>query len=324
MPTFASLRKQLEKLKERVEELSQQRAQVEARNEASQIFKAIVPENLEGKDLFQQHGRVFADASWLQSTSDPPEHFPLGREAYVNSLATLLAPALKGSGGKNVFIVGSPGTGKTLTIRYVLDRLKEHAQKTGTNVRVAYVNAGRTRSSYFTLLEIVRNLDDNVPASGWQFSRLKEEFEKRRGEQAMVIAIDEADALVFKVREPLVYYLNRQENITLVLISNRWDDLMGLPARARSTLQLAPLIFEPYTAPEAKRILQDRAIQAFKAGAVDGEVLGEAAALAADMHDIRVGFNLLLTAGVLAESQGRSVVDLVDLKRAETAIRPTL
>ncbi len=324
MSTFASLRKRLEKMKERVEELSQQRAQVEARNEASRIFKAVAPENLESKDPFQQHGRVFADASWLQATSDPPEHFPLGREAYVNSLATLLAPTLKGSGGKNVFIVGSPGTGKTLTVRFVLDRLKEHAEKTGANVRVAYVNAGRTRSSYFTLLEIVRSLGGNVPASGWQFSRLKEEFEKRRGGEAMVIAIDEADALIFKVREPLVYYLNRQETITLVLISNRWDDLMGLPARARSTLQLAPLIFESYTAEEAKRILQDRADRAFKPEAIDGEVLGEAAALAADMHDIRIGFNLLLTAGLLAESQGRSKVDLVDIKRAEAAIGPTI
>ncbi len=140
----------------------------------------------------------------------------------------------------------------------------------------------------------------------------------------MIVAIDEADALLFKVREPLIYYLNRQENMTLILITNTWDDLAGLPPRARSTLQLAPLIFKPYTEEEAKHILQERAVRAFKAGAVNDETLDEAAALAAEMHDIRVGFNLLLTAGLLAEGQARSRVDLVDLERAEAAIKPTI
>jgi Cdc6-like AAA superfamily ATPase len=140
----------------------------------------------------------------------------------------------------------------------------------------------------------------------------------------MVAAIDEADALILKVREPLIYYLNRQPNMTMVLITNRWDDLTGLPARARSTLQLAPLIFKPYTLEEAERILTDRAGRSFRPGVLDDEVLRRAAGFAAEANDIRAGFNVLLTAGLLAESQGHTRVDLIDLERAEAAIRPTL
>jgi cell division control protein 6 len=324
MPTFASLRKRLEKAKEEHDELMRERAMLEARDEASQIFKTITPEPPAGKNLFQSESSVFADLRWLQPTAEPPDVFPVGREEYVNSLSLLLAPALRGGAGRNVYIAGVPGTGKTLTVRYVLGQLKGHLRKAGLLMHVAYVNAGRTRSPYFTLLEIARSLGVDAPASGWQFSRLKMEFEARRGSEPMVVAIDEADALLFKVREPLIYYLNRQENMTLILITNRWDDLAGLPPRARSTLQLAPLIFKPYTAEEAKHILQERAVRAFKPGAVNDETLDEAAALAAEMHDIRVGFNLLLTAGLLAEAQARSRVDLVDLDRAEAAIKPTI
>ena len=99
--------------------------------------------------------------------------------------------------------------------------------------------------------------------------------------------------------------------------------MAGLPARARSTLQLAPLIFESYTVEEAKRILQDRAARAFRKDALDEEILTRAAGFAAEAEDIRAGFNLLLTAGLLAETQGRSRIDLVDLERAEAAVKPT-
>ncbi len=324
MDTFASLRKRLEKVKEEHDELVREKAKLEARDEASGIFRTITPKPAAGKDLFQGESKVFADLRWLQPTSEPPDPFPVGREEYVHSLSLLLAPALRGGAGRNVYVAGVPGTGKTLTVRYVLGQLNEHVREAGLPVHVAYVNAGRTRSPYFTLLEIARSLGVDAPASGWQFSRLKMEFEASRGSEPMVIAIDEADALLFKVREPLIYYLNRQENMTLILISNRWDDLVGLPPRARSTLQLAPLIFEPYTAEEAKRILQERAVRAFKIGAVNDETLDEAAALSAEMHDLRAGFNLLLTAGLLAEGQARSQVDLVDLERAEAAIKPTI
>jgi cell division control protein 6 len=323
MSGLASLRKRLQKAEEKHDELLREQTKLEARDEASRIFKEITPEPPTGKNPFQGESSVFADLRWLQPTSEPPDSFPVGREKYVNALSLLLAPALRGGAGRNVYVAGVPGTGKTLTARYVLDQLKEHVREAGLRVHAAYVNAGRTRSPYFTLLEAARSLGVDAPPSGWQFSRLKMEFEKRRGGEPMVVAIDEADALLFKVREPLIYYLNRQENMTLILISNRWDDLAGLPPRARSTLQLAPLIFEPYTAEEAKRILQDRAVRAFKPGAFNDETLDEAAALAAEMQDIRVGFSLLLTAGLLAEGQARSRVDLVDLERAEAAIKPT-
>ncbi len=175
MDTFASLRKRLEKVKEEHDELVREKAELEARDEASGIFKTIIPQPPAGKNLFQGESSVFADLRWLQPTSEPPGLFPVGREECVNSLSLLLAPALRGGAGRNVYIAGVPGTGKTLTVRYVLSQLKEYASKTRLLMHVAYVNAGRTRSPYFTLLEILRSLGVDAPssaASRWSLRRV--------------------------------------------------------------------------------------------------------------------------------------------------------
>jgi len=315
MVTPTSLRKQLEESREKLRRLQREKAEREARGEASQIFKTVSKKTA---------SKVFADPSWVQPTSDPPTPFPIGREMYVESLRSLLEPALRGGAGRNVFVVGPPDTGKTLTVRFVLEQLKEHVKNAAQSIEVVFVNAGRTLNPYHTLVEILKSLGVDVPPAGWQLGRMKDEFERQRENRAIIIAIDEADSLVSKTREQLLYYLNRQGKVTLLLITNQWDDLSKLPARARSTLQLAPLIFEPYTKEEAKRILMERCAMAFKSGAADDEVVEIAAAFAAEMRDIRTGFNLLLTAGLLAESQGRNMLDLVDLERAERAIRPTI
>ncbi|MBS7628208.1 hypothetical protein KEJ36_05340 [Candidatus Bathyarchaeota archaeon] len=68
----------------------------------------------------------------------------------------------------------------------------------------------------------------------------------------MILAIDEVGALLYKEREPLVYYLNHQHKVTLMLISNKVEDLAVLPARALSTLQPRLYSLEPYTAEETK------------------------------------------------------------------------
>ncbi|MBS7623839.1 hypothetical protein KEJ39_09270 [Candidatus Bathyarchaeota archaeon] len=101
---------------------------------------------------------------------------------------------------------------------------------------------------YFTLMEVVRQLGVAVPSSGWQMTRLKEELERIIAPVPVPVAIDEVDAILFKEREPLVYYLNRLPNVTLVLVSNRFEDLAGVPARAKSSLQPVPVIFPPHTA----------------------------------------------------------------------------
>jgi len=268
--------------------------------------------------------KVFRDAGWLQPLSPPPSGVPVGREDEVRALAVCLAEVFNVGVGRNVFVFGKPGTGKTLCVQYVLQRVREYAVSKSLDVLVVYVNVGKTRSPYFTLLEIVRAIGVNVSSSGWQFIRLKEEFERVRGCRPIVIALDEVESLVLKEREPLIYYLNRQPNVTLVLISNKFEDIARLPDRAKSTLQPLPVKFGAYTKEEAKQILAERVAKAFQPDVVPEWLLEGLGLVAEKRGDLRICFNVLLTAGLLAENEGKQQIEEEHVKKATKIINYTI
>ena len=207
----------------------------------------------------------------------------------------------------------------------MLDRTTAFVELKGLDVLVVYVkNGGKTRSPYFTLLEIVRKIGVRAPASGWQFSRLKQEFEKVRDDRPIVIAIDEFESLIFKQREPLIYYLNRQPKVTLILISNKFEDIAGLPKRAKSTLQPLPIKFDGYGSDVAKKILVERIEEAFQPGAVEEKFIDWLAEIPSEVGDIRICFNILLTAGLLAECEGKKQLEREHFVNATKTIQHTI
>lgn len=259
---------------------------------------------------------IFKDVRWLQPLCDPPGGKPLHRGRDLKFMASILSEVFRTGQARNLFIYGPPGTGKTLCIQYLLKELQEHAKETGADVMAVYVNAGRTRIPYYTMLEILRGLGLTVPHSGWQMFRLKKAFEEFLKDKAIIIAIDEVDSIIFKEKEPLIYYLNRQPKTTLILISNKIEDVAKLPKRALSTLQPKFLKLEPYTAEEAEEILRERAEYAFQPGVVSNELLRKAARIASNAGDIRLGFSILLSAGLSAEGAGKSKIDPEDVESA--------
>jgi len=268
--------------------------------------------------------RVFRDVGWLQPLSPSPSGVPVGREAELRAIAACLSGVFECGVGRNVFVYGKPGTGKTFCVRYVLDRVRAFVELKGLDVLVVYVNAGKTRGPYFTLLEVVRAVGVDAPSSGWQFSRLKEEFERVKADKPIIIAIDEFESLIFKQREPLVYYLNRQPKVTLILISNKFEDIAGLPERAKSTLQALPVKFDSYNVDVAKKILMERIEKAFQPDAIEEKHIDWLAEVASKVGDIRVCFNILLTAGLLAESEGKTKLEQEHFLNATKTIQHTI
>jgi Cdc6-like AAA superfamily ATPase len=157
---------------------------------------------------------------------------------------------------RNLFVWGPPGTGKTASIQYLLKETQRYSKDINCSVVVAYVNAGRTRNPYYTLLEILKQLNIEVPEIGWQFFRLKQAFESTPKEKPVLIAIDEVESILFKEKEPLIYYLNRQPKTTLILISNKLSQATQLPERCLSTLQPMIILFPAYSRDEALQILK--------------------------------------------------------------------
>jgi len=267
--------------------------------------------------LFQaRESQIFKDAGWLQPLSDPPSGKPLCRDEDLETMALFLSDVFKTGQARNLFIYGKPGTGKTVCVQYLLSEIRRHADEQRAPLVAVYVNAGKTRTPYYTMLEIVKSLGLSVPDCGWQMFRLKQAFENARKDRAIVVAIDEVDAIIFKEKEPLVYYLNRQPKTTLILLSNKIEDATSLPSRALSTLQPKLLRLEPYTDEEAKTILVERVEKAFQPGAISHKLLDIVAEVASKAEDIRLGFSILLSAGLFAEEDGKINVEIEDVESA--------
>ncbi len=302
-------------------------AELKREKERGETMKKIVETGKHAesiRSILTRESRIFKDPRWLQPSAEPAGGTPLARERLLRYLVAVLSEVVRLRSCRNIFIYGEPGTGKTLSVRYVLDQLKSYAAENGFELGVVYVNAGMTRSPYFTMLEVVRSLGVDAPDIGWQFSRLKQEFEKIATVKPIIVAIDEMEALIFKQREPLIYYLSRQPNTTLILISNKFSDLADLPPRAKSTLQPMPAEFTPYTQEEAEQILAERVEKAFQPRVISKRILRKVAEAASNASDIRVGFSILLTAGYLAEKERRANVTLKDFETAAKASELTL
>ena len=104
--------------------------------------------------LFEtKKSNVLQDPFVLDAQSDPPDGIPLCRETLITIMASNVSNIFTTGRARNMFIWGSPGTGKTASIQYLLKEVQKHSIKTSSPAATAYVNAGRTRNPYYTLLE---------------------------------------------------------------------------------------------------------------------------------------------------------------------------
>ena len=62
---------------------------------------------------------IFKNKSILQ-TNHTPQTIP-HRDEQINQIAAILAPVLRGERTSNLFLYGKTGTGKTLSVQYVMD-----------------------------------------------------------------------------------------------------------------------------------------------------------------------------------------------------------
>jgi cell division control protein 6 len=231
-------------------------------------------------------------------------------------MARHLADVFVTGQARNLFIYGPPGTGKTVCVKHLLSEVARHASEAGLPIRTVYVNAGKTRTPYYTMEEVVKQLGVAVPNAGWQMFRLKQALELALTEKPALIAIDEADSILFKEKEPLVYYLSRQPNTTLILISNSLDDVIKLPEKTLSTLHPILINTEPYNLEQITQILEERAEHAFKPNTISNKLLTTIAKKVSEVGDVRFGLRILLTAGLLAEKTRKQTIEPTEIASA--------
>lgn len=284
-----------------------------------QIFDSFVASNL------------FKNKSVLQSSYSPETI--LHRSVQVENLASILGPTLTGERASNVFLYGKTGTGKTLSAKFVGDKLESKVKAAGrSNLRFIYINCKSKKVSdteYRIIAELIAQMGGKVPATGLPtdavYSKFIEMIDDKK--QIVVLVLDEIDQAVKKISDNFIYTLTRinselkNAQISIVGISNSLTFMDNLDPRVRSSLGEEEIVFPPYNALQLRDILTERAKAAFGENVLEEGVIAKCAAYAAREHgDARRALDLLRVAGEIAVREGASKVTLSHIDTANQKI----
>ena len=262
--------------------------------------------------------KIFAERAVL-SPHYVPEKLQF-RDKDINGIEKNIAPALKGEKGRNLFIYGKTGTGKTSCTKYVIEEVNKIPN---TRSKISYVNC-RIYNSRFRVLNKI--ISDHIPTYAKRGYGAVDLYEKlaswiEEDNKILVVVLDEID--VVKDLDDLIYTLTRINSdikaggVSIIGISNKISFKEDLDPRSLSALYENELVFAPYNANEIYAIIKDRVEKGFKPHIVDDEVLRFIAASSAkEGGDARFSLTVLSKAGELAEDENGTSVTIGEVQRA--------
>ena len=241
-----------------------------------------------------------------------PERLPF-RDSEIGELVFSLKPAATGKKPTNMFVYGKPGTGKTVSLKFVLNELTEYSDR----AKCLYINCFETGTRHSILAKATNFLGYAVPHRGLGSEEIYDRFVAllKNKKFIPILVFDEAEQLLRdEEAKKLLYDLSRlgeQKKVFLgvVFISNDEFFLSQLDDRVKSSLQASNLKFEQYSPPQLKEILGERAKYAFFPNVLEEEVIPLCAAHSAkNGGDARIAIDVLLKAGRLAEKENSAKV----------------
>lgn len=269
-------------------------------------------------DEFIKSKPIFNDKAVLQSNYKPDkiQH----RDEYLKDIAKILAPALRKERPSNLFIYGKTGTGKSLCINHVLNKISNIATSRDIPLQIVSINCKLKKvadTEYRILLEFLKQLGREMPSTGISTNELYKELhdiiDSRK--RTVVLVLDEIDSLIKKAGDEIMYNLTRinpelkKSEVCIIGITNDLTIMDTVDARVKSSLNEEEMVFLPYDAMQIQDILNERALYAFRENVLHEEVLPRCAAYAAREHgDARRALELLRFSGEIAEREGSEKV----------------
>jgi cell division control protein 6 len=265
---------------------------------------------------------IFKDLSVL-SPHYVPRDLPF-REQQLHEIKSMLSPALKGQKPRNLIIYGKTGTGKTCTTKRVMEEFCVACREGGASMH--YVNCRIYNSRYRIFQRILKSYMPELEKAGFGLPFLYEKLIETasKGEQ-IIIVLDEVDMV--KDLDELVYTLTRSNDeikkggVSIIGISNKLSFKDSLDPRSKSSLYETEMIFQPYSAEQLKRILEQRVAEGFGPGVVEPSAINLAAAITSqESGDARYALKLLNKAGEMAQQAGKAKVSDDDVEAARKRV----
>ncbi|MAG38974.1 hypothetical protein CMO90_02695 [Candidatus Woesearchaeota archaeon] len=231
------------------------------------------------------------------------------REKEQRDIASAINPLFAKRTGRNLFIHGSPGVGKTVAAKHVLRELEEKTDE----IKTIYVNCWQKNTSFKIAVDICEQI-------GFRFVQNKNTTElfkvisKILNESSAVFVFDEID----KVDDTdfLYHLLEEIYKKTMILITNYKSWLDELDERVRSRLTPQLIEFKQYNAKETASILKSRSLIAFREGVWSDEAFNLVVKKAGELRDIRSGLFLLKESVYFAEEKAKRKIEVEDVEKA--------
>ncbi|MEK6808813.1 MAG: orc1/cdc6 family replication initiation protein [Nanoarchaeota archaeon] len=279
---------------------------------------------------FIEKDTFFVNKKALQS-SYMPESI-IHREKEVKQLASILAPCLRKDKPSNIFIYGKPGTGKTLTVRYVSQNITNVSRENNLPLTILYLNCKLKKiadTEYRVIAQLARELGKSIPSTGLPTEEVYKIFVDAIDfkDGVILFILDEIDQLVNRAGDEILYNLTRineelkRTQIAIIGISNDLIFVDNLDPRVKSSLSEEEILFGPYNALQLQDILRQRCKLAFKENSLDEGLIQKCAAYAAREHgDARRCLELMRVAAEIAERKNTEKISMIHLDEAEQKI----
>jgi len=265
---------------------------------------------------------VFLDRNVL-SPHFIPDVLPY-REKEIEKIMYTIAPALENQRPKNLFIYGKTGTGKTCTVKKVMNEFRINSK----HEQDVYVNCRMYNSRYRVMQKIGKKFIEELDKTGFGISHFYEKIleyvqmpYKDGKEKRIIVVLDEVDMV--KDLDELMYMLTRindelkSGSISIIGITNKLTFKDALDPRSKSSLCETEIVFKPYNSEQLKEILKQRAARGFKEGTVHESAINLAAAIAAqETGDARYALQLLLKAGEVADTKKSFLITDEEVEQA--------
>lgn len=241
-----------------------------------------------------------------------PDHIPeqlTNREDEVREIRSLLLPVNNRS--NPILVYGPAGTGKTVTVRKVLQDMERES-----TARAVYVDCMEYRTKTAILVKVLIDLGVPVPRKGKPIDVIYEKVERCVRNKNIILAVDGIGFPEIK-RGDILHTLAELswKGLDLILITRRLDHLKDMHESTAERLSPIQIHFRHYTSDEIFNILKDRAEKAFEPKTVPDEPLRKIAeVVSTTTSSCTLAFALLYTVSNIAQSRnmGRITEELVE------------